>query len=202
VVDYKPVDNSGGVKSKKEELNAQLEEIKLQKEIKAQELGFADFAAFKVAKEKQDLKEAELASREEAVEVREGLVTQRENDVVRGAERNDAVKANLISHELQDFKKAQAVRAFAFQNYFGNLDTLFGKLLNAKTGKNCVGLIKRGKKMVDETIAIDVDFLDEVKPLITSIQTVLKISPKFSPEGEYLRQDEVLEDESEDDEQS
>lgn len=201
VVDKKPDSNGEVQMSAKEKLQAELELTKLQKEVEAQKLGFADFEAFKKAKQGIELKESELVKREDTIKTQEEILTKREADCARAGERNEVVKANLISHELQDYKRAEAVRKYAFQNYFATFDMLCSKLINAKSGENCLGLVQRGKRKMDEAVAIDVVFLEEIKPLIKSIQTVLKVSPKFSFEGEYITQDEqILEEENEDEE--
>jgi hypothetical protein len=201
VVDKKPDGNGEVQMSAKEKLQAELELTKLQKEIEAQKLGFADFEAFKKAKQSIELKESELVKREDTIKTQEEILTKREADCARAGERNEVVKANLISHELQDYKRDEAVRKYAFQNYFATFDMLCSKLINAKSGENCLGLVQRGKRKVDEAVAIDVVFLEEIKPLIKSIQTALKVSPKFSSEGEYITQDEqILEEENEDEE--
>ena len=191
-------DKNGEIEmSEKEKILAEIEVEKLKKEREAQKLDFASFAEYLKHKKDLELKEIELINREATIQEREKIVDERERQVVAAGERNEAVKKGLISKEIQDYKKAEAVRAYAFQTYFTALDQLFQKLLNGKSGKSCMGLIQRGKKTVDETCVIDEDWREELKPLIKTIQVALKHSPKFSTEGEYLTNDEVLPEDDE-----
>lgn len=186
--------------SDKGKIQSDIETIKLQKELEAQKLGLASFDAFVKKRNELETKEAELMSREETLETRETIVAKREEDVARAGERNETVKKNLISKEIQDYKKAEAVRAYAFQNYFAAFDALSAKIYNGKTGKDAVGLIQKGKRMVDEPVAMDIVFQEELVELLKPIQTVLKKSPKFdSDTGEYLTEDDIVEELEEED---
>jgi hypothetical protein len=199
VKQYVPPAQSEPKQSEKEKVLEAIEVGKLNLELEAQKLKFKNLAEFESRLKALDAKEVELARREDKVKTEEDILVQREAEVVRAAEINDNVKQNLISKEILDYKKSEKVRAYAFQSYFNTLDILFQKLLNAKSGKSCLGLVPKGKKLVDETVCIDVDFQDELKPLIISVMTALKVSPKFKTDtGEYITQDESEEEYVED----
>ena len=184
------------VKTEKEKILEDIEVLKLKKEQEAHKLDLASFAEFAKLRINLELKETELLKSENTIQEREKMIEERERQVVAAGERNEAVKNNLVAHEIQDYKKAEAVRAFAFQTYFAAWDNLMAKIYNAKALPDCIGLVKKGKKMVDEACVIDVVFRDELLDIMKPIQTVLKKSPRFhSDTGEYLTEDEVMDDE-------
>ena len=196
VADKKP-DNNGEIPmTPQEKVRAEIELEKLKKELEAQKLGFCDLSDFEVNKKKQELKEIELVNRESTIETREKIVSQREEDCARAGKINETVKQNLISHDIHDYRKARAVREYAFNSYYSSWTIILEKLYNCKKGVNCIGQIKRGKKLVDEPIAMEVSFFEELKPLIDIIQTTLRKAPQFDKEtGEYLEEEQIVDEE-------
>lgn len=189
-------------KTEKAILQEQIEAEKLKKELEAQKLGFKDFEEFKKTKEQVDLKLAEIIKREEDITEREKMVIDREAQVVKGAETNKRVENNIRINLIKEYKKSKHQIEYARATYYNKFDELCSKLLNCRVGKSCIGfLVKDGKiSKKDEPVCMDYDFQEEIKAILNPILKLLKKSPKFTEEGEYLTDDEIQPDEEINDE--
>ncbi len=170
-----------------EKARAELDAKKIQLETQAIDQGFKNMADFLEQRTKQLAKQTELDKREEGIKTREDILTKREIECEANSKKNDAVRATIKNNEIEAYKKALAVREYAFRHYFENLDTLFAKIVNGRCGKNCYGIVLRNNKRFDEPVVIDQTYREECITIINQILPVLKLSPKFDKEtNEYL----------------
>ena len=186
--------------------------VKAQKVLELEKQGLKSIEEFNANKRKSEdeLKQREdaVVEREKDVEETKKLQTEREMEIVKGAELNQRVKDALKSHEIQASKKRIAVKEYAIKSYYSNIDLLFQKILNARHGTDTIGrknIAGKSEPAVykDQTVCLDTDFREELKPIIEQIMLALDKAPVYKLDtDEYMTEDEIVEYNPEDNEES
>jgi hypothetical protein len=184
-----------------------LELLRLKRDIEIDKLGFKDINTFnersklltenlmiaskenveeyKKSVDKLKLDQDKLKEDQDRVKTELANIETAKNDLAKDVQRNINVKETLKVKARESKDKEDKANA-DIKKRLETFDSFAEKIYECKTGKNCYGLILRGKKWYSEFCVMDLDFQEDILGLLKPILESIGHKPLFDDEGHYI----------------